>query len=237
MRNLSHKDRAEEECDNSEGSPTVSPSEKEEMHGSDDVCEWVEHGNDEEDDRISLGLVGKLWSERILNPTALVKMIGKNLFQFQFYHWRDKEKVIKGQPWHFDKVALLLADMDAALKPADIQFFTLPIWVKMYNILFRGRGNEANARSMGEKIGDVMKVDKSDVLGMEKSLCIRVGLDVRKPLKKHVMIKIRGGEICSCSVKYEKLPLVCFYCGRLGHGTNDCKEVFGERSQVKNFGP
>lgn len=44
------------------------------------------------------------------------------------------------------------------------------------------------------------------------------------------------GEVCLCPIKYEKLPLICFYCGKLGHGSNECKEVFGESSPVKNYG-
>lgn len=67
----------------------------------DDICEWVDDGDNEEEERIALRLVGKLWSDRILNPTAFmatiknvwvtqngvdVKMIGKNLYQFQFYY-------------------------------------------------------------------------------------------------------------------------------------------------------
>lgn len=30
---------------------------------------------------------------------------------------------------------------------------------------------------------------------------------------------------------------MCFYCGRLGHGTNDSKEVFGDHSSIKMYGP
>lgn len=62
-------------------------------------------------------------------------------------------------------------------------------------------------------------------------------MDVRKSLKKKVSIKIRDGEICMCPVRYEKLPLICFYCGMLGHGTYDCKDVVGDNSPVKNYGP
>lgn len=79
-------------------------------------------------------------------------------------------------------------------------------------------------------------MDKTKFLGMKKSLHIRVKIDVRKSLKKHVSIKIRGGELCKCPVRYEKLPLICFYCGMLGDGTNDCKDVVGDTSPVKNYG-
>lgn len=69
---------------------------------------------------------------------------------------------MKGQPWHFDKVALLLTEMDEAQRPLDIQFFGLPMWVRVYNLPFRGRYNEQNARAIGEKLGDFMEVDSSE---------------------------------------------------------------------------
>lgn len=238
--------------DNSEEEPRNSdPIVNEENIDDDEACEWLDDGNEEEEDRLSLSLIGKLWTKRSLNPTAFmstiknvwvtqhgvdISMIGKNTFQFQFYHWKDKEKVLNGQPWHFDKVALLLTDMNAAQKPSNLQFYALPMWVRIYNIPFRGRFNENNARVLGEKIGEYVDMDKSESIGMEKSLRIRVRLDVRKPLKKHVNLKLRGGEVCQCPVKYEKLPLICFYCGMLGHGTNECKEAFRENSHVKNYG-
>lgn len=218
---------------------------------NDEVCEWADEGNEEEDEQLSMGLIGKLWSDKSLNSTAFmatiknvwviqygvdINLIGKNLYQFQFYHWREKERVLNGQPWYFDKMALLLTDMDTAQKPSDLQFFDLLMWVRIYNIPFRGRYNENNARILGDKIGEYVEMDKTECLGMEKSLRIRVRLDVRKPVKKYVTLKMRGGETCLCPVKYEKLPLICFYCGKLGHGTNECKEVFGENSPVKQYG-
>lgn len=174
----------------------------------DEVCEWLDGGNEEEEERISLGLIGKLWSERFLNPTTFIatiknvwviqhgvdiNMIGKNTFQFQFYHWKDKERVLNGQPWHFDKVALLLTEMDDAQKPSDLQFFALPMWVRVYNVPFRGRYNEDNARILGNKIGDNIAMDKTDSLGMERSIRLRVSIDVRNSLKKQVTLIVRGG--------------------------------------------
>lgn len=132
----------------------------------DEVCEWLDDGNEEEEGRTSLGLIGKLWSERFLNTTAFmttimnvwviqhgvdINMIGNNTFQYQFYHWKDKEKVLNSQSSHFDKVALLLTEMDDAQKPSDLQFFALSMWVRVYNVLFRRRYNEDNARILVTK--------------------------------------------------------------------------------------
>lgn len=78
-------------------------------------------------------------------------------------------------------MAILLTDMVATFNPADLQFFELPIWVRIYNVPFRGRSNADNVRMLGEKIGVFMEANKSDNFGLEKSIRIKVRLDVRKP--------------------------------------------------------
>lgn len=85
-----------------------------------------------------------------------------------------------------------------------------------------GRYNDANARTLGNKLGTYMGIDKSDIIGINKSLRIRTLVDLRRPLKPEVTLKMRGGNTASFKVKYEKLPLFCFVCGMLGHGEKDC---------------
>ena len=97
--------------------------------------ECVEDSVDEENDndRITLGLIGKLWTHRTPNPSAFIFMmksirvvkngvditnIGRNLYQFKFFHWRRRQKIVMGQPW--------LEDMDKVVKPLDIIMLKLP---------------------------------------------------------------------------------------------------------------
>ncbi|XP_021864017.1 uncharacterized protein [Spinacia oleracea] len=164
---------------------------------------------------------------RIWNPKHgfEANCIEKNTFFFQFHHWKDKEQVMEAQPWHFERHTLALSDVNGEVKPSELPLHNTPFWVRIYDLPLVGRTNDANARVIGNKVGSFIKADKSDVIGINKSLRVRSMIDLRKPLKKEVTLKMRGGETESFPVKYEKLPLFCYVCGKLGHGEKDCEEA------------
>lgn len=220
--------------------------------GDEEEVLWDDEGDEGQEDRLSLALVGKIWSNRSINPNAFITTmkgiwvtrygldinhVGKNTFQFQFFHWKDKEKILAGQPWHFDKFSILFGELENITNLSDIQLFHIPMWVRYYDVPFKGRSNHANARMLGDKIGQFMEMDQSVDVGLEKSMRIRVSVDVREPLKSTVAFKSRGGGSIKVGVKYEKLPMICFHCGRMGHGTRECSEGFGVESPEKRFGP
>lgn len=121
--------------------------------------------------------------KRIWNPKhgCEANCIGDKTFYFQFHHWKDKSFVMEAQPWHFDHHILILDDVRGNCKPSDIALFEVPFWVRVYDLPFKGRTNEQNARAIGNKIGTFLEMDKSDVIGINKSLRIRVKIDVSKP--------------------------------------------------------
>lgn len=67
-------------------------------------------------------------------------------------------------------MAILLMDMVEAQQLSDLQFYSLRMWARIYDVPFRGRYNESNARMLGDKIGEFIEMDRSDSLGME-NLC------------------------------------------------------------------
>lgn len=66
-----------------------------------------------------------------------------------------------------------------------------------------------------------MTMEQEDYNGLEKSMRIRVLVDVRLPLKTDVNLRLWEGDICKVKVMYENLPNICFNCGRLGDGIRD----------------
>ena len=215
------------------------------------ICEWSINQDVEDEDKASLMLVGKVWTGRSINANALMETLKKiwqpkygmearkldeKLFSFQFFHWRDKRNVLEGQPWHFDRHVLCFSEIQDDGKPSEMQLHSLPIWVRFYNLPFKGRGNDENIKMLAGKVGVLVKIDKSNVMDIDRSVRVNVVIDVRKPLKEQVKMKIRGGEMNMVQVKYERLPLFCYICGKLGHGDKDCDELRGEGSPMKKYG-
>lgn len=60
-------------------------------------------------------------------------------------------------------------------------------------------------------------------MGIDKSIRIRVNIDARKPLMRSVKIKMRGGMEEFFDVRYERPPLSCYFCGKIGHDLKDCE--------------
>lgn len=214
---------------------------------NEEVIEW----NEDEEARIELGLVGETWTKRSININAFmttikkvwqpihgldISSLGENKYVFQFHHWRDKLRVVEGQPWHFDRHAILLRDISDATKPSNMVLHELPMWVRVYNLPFKGRLKRENVEALGKKIGRFIKADVFGSVGIDKSIRPRINVDVRKPLTRKIKVKMRGGEEDFVEVKYEKPPLYCFYCGLMGHGIKDCPECRDEEDPQVNYG-
>ncbi|KAL2905641.1 Methylthioribose-1-phosphate isomerase [Bienertia sinuspersici] len=73
-------------------------------------------------------------------------------------------------------------------------------------------------------------------MAFNKSMRIRVLIDVRKPLLQKAKLKLRGvGEVV-VDVKYGRLPLFYYYYGTIRHDTKDCDRSFYTESPEKRYG-
>ncbi|KAL2925858.1 hypothetical protein RDABS01_001096 [Bienertia sinuspersici] len=190
------------------------PSEEDEK-----AIDWVDDGADDKDDWVELGLVGKICTERDINAKAFIDTI-KMLWQPKhgLILTKDKLKVLKGQPWHFDRHALLLGEIEEYTKPMDVMLVEFPVWAKVYNLPFKGRLNIANVEAIGRKLGDLI----------DKSIRLRVAIDVRTAP--------RGGHELLFDVKYERLLIFCHHYDKLGHGVKDCDNFEDDEDVPLKYG-
>lgn len=80
-------------------------------------------------------------------------------------------------------------------------------------------------------------------IGLPHLLRIRVLIDIRKPFCTGFRNKKEKGGSTWVSLKYEKLPDLCFACGRVGHYSRNCDQfteaqIVPESTKLKSkFGP
>ncbi|KAL2893311.1 hypothetical protein RDABS01_009220 [Bienertia sinuspersici] len=214
-----------------------------------DLGELEEENPKETKDQISLMLVGRLLTNRPYNVEAfkrtmmkvwaiknglVIKRLSTNTFAFQFFHWRDKEKILKDRPWCWENNLLLLTEITGDEQPDQVRIHHSPFWVRIYNLPFNSR-SEKVVTALLTGVGEILEIDE-DVLGLERYRRVRVSIDVEKPLRRFQWLKDRQGKEVQAEFKYERLPYFCFACGIIGHSEKDCTNSDDEHSETLGWG-
>lgn len=90
-------------------------------------------------------------------------------------------------------------------------------------------------RKFGGRIRVAYQSRKTDHFG--SILRVRVRLDVSKPLRHCILIKLEG-KIVDIGIRYEKLPSTCFLCGMMNHVEDRCDryQISGCDDKQKPYG-
>ncbi|KAL5865350.1 hypothetical protein ACOSQ3_002864 [Xanthoceras sorbifolium] len=188
--------------------------------------------------KISLCLVGKLVTSKLTNREAFRSLIAKiwrttqavevenvkeNVYAFHFQNMMDRRRVLLGGPWNFDNALLVLEVPTGYGDFSEMKFRWAEFWVQVHNVPLVCMTRNVGL-FLGKHIGQVKEIDvgaSGDCLG--KFLRIRVAIDILKPLKRVLRVKLEGMmEEKTLLLKYERLLEYCFCCGLLGHRFREC---------------
>ncbi|CAN6287729.1 unnamed protein product [Urochloa humidicola] len=147
----------------------------------------------------------------------------ENLFIAEFSCLEDKMRALNGSPWIVGKHAVVLREYDETLKPSDVSFARMEMWVHIINLPF-GWMNVKRATRAAELIGEVIKVDAGADGKISGAYArVRVAIEIDKPLRRGVLLKTdRSKPPEWYDIQYEKLPFYCYSCGLMGHTDLNC---------------
>ncbi|KAJ4827618.1 hypothetical protein Tsubulata_032480 [Turnera subulata] len=183
------------------GAATAPPETVQERGGTTDGIVVIDHLPEEPHLVFSKCLVGKLWTVKNFNANALLRTvtsiwnprkgveaseIGSNLFLFQFNDNKDIERVLEGEPWHFDRHILVLQKISGDEQPSTIAPSKTPIWAHLYDVPLRLR-SEGLTPMVVRQLGKYLGIDKSLLPAKSKVIKVRVRLDLTQTLRTQTM--------------------------------------------------
>lgn len=206
------------------------------------VVEFSEDGDDKVLAPVEWVLVGKVLSPSPVhvntvrsamkpawgNPIGLkIRSIGEkcdNLFVVEFGSARDMERVLLGSPWMVGRYAILLKEYDATLSASAIVFDRMELWVRILDLPLGWMNRQKGSRAIS-LIGQVLKMDvDADGKASGAFLRARVAIELDKPIRRGVRLRMnKNDEPRWFQAQYERLPYVCFACGKLGHSEIECQ--------------
>jgi hypothetical protein len=159
-----------------------------------------------------------------LHSQAQFKDIGDSRFVVHFDSEGDWKHALRNKPWQFDFNVLLLKVFDGAVRPSEMVFDSMDIWVRVLDLPM-DMMNRVYGEMIGGWIGKYIFVDvDEDGMAWGEELRIRVAVRVDQPLIRGVPIREsdddREGKWFD--IQYEKVPHFCFDCGRVVHGSEGC---------------
>jgi hypothetical protein len=164
------------------------------------------------------------------------KDLGDNHFLFSFHQAAGKRKALEEGPWMLSNDLLVMAEFDGSKTLEEINFFFIPIWVRITKLPLRSMSKEAG-ELIGDEIGEFIEADVGDDgMATGSVLRVKIKLDIRKPLMCGVTVQAEeGGPDRWCPVMYEYLPDFCYVCGIIGHMEKACS-IKLKKGEVPQFG-
>ncbi|KAI3407222.1 uncharacterized protein J3R85_021186 [Psidium guajava] len=157
------------------------------------------------------------------NDNILCEQLQPGLFQFVFPTAEEKVKVLDSGPWSFARHVLVLKPWTPGTLPQCIKFDSCAFWMHIHGLPVEGRREEV-IKKIAANVGEVISV-KSDAKSYSAFSVgkVKVNLNLSNPLESGLLYSYKGKEHW-LDFRFERLPIYCYSCGKLGHYAQKCNE-------------
>ncbi|KAL7208012.1 hypothetical protein ACSBR1_029880 [Camellia fascicularis] len=204
-------------------------------------CVDLEEGSGKNVDVSHLCLLGRILAPKPLNRQAVIKIVQRawrprakviishlpeNTFLFQFDDVEDQRRVLLEAPWSVMGHLLVLQPLSVGKSAAEMEFQWCPFWVQVHGIPVT-KMTRQNGEIIGHRIGRLIgvKAMHDSLLLYRSFLCIRVEVDVSKPLPLGFLLQQKGPATKDTWISY-----------KVGHEKSACKFVSREEGAKLGYG-
>jgi hypothetical protein len=118
---------------------------------------------------------------------VVFKELQDNLWLFEFDEEDDKNRVMAGRPWSFNRHILVSNEFDGQCPPFQMTFMHSPVWIQIHDMpllcMTKGIGSKIRA-----SLGELEDVDVAgDGVGWGRCFKIRVSIDLTNLWSKGVL--------------------------------------------------
>ncbi|KAM6561386.1 hypothetical protein CsatA_030625 [Cannabis sativa] len=204
----------------------------------DDFSIQVEPDNDLARDTVARTVVGRFFSKRVvslgtlrralsgmwkLSPGWRLQEPSPKTFVCRLNSPKEVKMVLENGPWNPCGGFLLVTALpdNGDWKAADLE--ALDIWVKAHGVPmpFMTEKCIANIASRMGSLLQANKVRRNGILAHD-FLRFQVRLNIKSPILAGVSLTDDRKKKWWCHLKYERLPILCFKCGVIGHDEAVC---------------
>ncbi|XP_062021336.1 uncharacterized protein LOC133737874 [Rosa rugosa] len=157
----------------------------------------------------------------VLNAAFTVQERAQKLFVIAFDLRKDRNKVLKGGPWYFQRAPVVIHDYDGLKSPTAIQMDELFLWVKIRNIppALEVKHTIMNIASVA---GRFLEWDDK-LFKASGAVRVHVAHQIAKPFFLTETLKLAPGVIEEISFFFENLLGRCHDCGLIVHEHGTCQ--------------
>ena len=130
--------------------------------------------------------------------------------------------MLREGPWHYDRQLIIRGELHGEEQPMVVLLTHCPFWIRICNVPLNRRDRESIMK-IGSSLGNVVKVNDSDVNLWGQFIRVMVFIHISQPLRRIFMVVNSKGYRVWVYFRYERLQTFYYWCGLIGHIKDDCE--------------